>query len=498
MTTRISPVTLLVILVVILRIPSLFEPYWYGDEGIYLTLGEAIKQGLLLYRDIFDHKPPAIYLVAAAAGSIFWFKFFLLVWHAATVVIFYKLSSKLLGGRPRPTLAASTVFALLTTLPLLEGNIANSELFMIGPAIAALYIIFSWGHTTRNLSAAGLLFSLSILFKVPAVFDLAAVCFFWLVCSTRGSLLPAGRLMLAVKKSFILILAAALPILLSVLYWAQKGALSQYINTAWTLNFTYIAAWTAPQVSLVSTIAQAGLLTRTAVLALVLLVIFVARKRFDQVTLFACLWFTFALFATLLSSRPYPHYLIQVIGPLALLISLLVFGKEKYRFLTVPFLLLLTFSLVFYKFGYYPTVSYYKNFLMFAAGQRTKQEYFENFDKRMPMIYQLGEILTSRTARRERIFVWGTAPELYALARRLPPGKFVTAFHIQDFDGYAQTMEALRANSPKYIIVLKAESAPFPEFFSFLHKNYLYLETVDGAEIWKAVSPTLLRALRSR
>ena len=31
--------------VVFLRIPSLFEPYWYGDEGIYLTIGQAMRHG---------------------------------------------------------------------------------------------------------------------------------------------------------------------------------------------------------------------------------------------------------------------------------------------------------------------------------------------------------------------------------------------------------------------------------------------------------------------
>ena len=32
--------------VVFLRVPSLFEPYWYGDEGIYLTIGRAMRSGM--------------------------------------------------------------------------------------------------------------------------------------------------------------------------------------------------------------------------------------------------------------------------------------------------------------------------------------------------------------------------------------------------------------------------------------------------------------------
>ncbi len=59
---QLNPFLLIIILLMILlRIPSLFEPYWYGDEGIYLTLGQAIRKGLLLYRDIHDNKPPLLY-----------------------------------------------------------------------------------------------------------------------------------------------------------------------------------------------------------------------------------------------------------------------------------------------------------------------------------------------------------------------------------------------------------------------------------------------------
>src|SRR3989344_3742093 len=59
----------LVVFSVVLRITSWFEPYWYGDEGIYLVLGQALRRGLVFYRDIHDNKPPLLYLLAAVAGG---------------------------------------------------------------------------------------------------------------------------------------------------------------------------------------------------------------------------------------------------------------------------------------------------------------------------------------------------------------------------------------------------------------------------------------------
>ena len=149
---KITPLTLLVLLGIALRIPSLFEPYWYGDEAIYLTLGEGIRQGLLLYRDIFDHKPPLIYLLAAIAGSVFWFKFILLVWNTVAIILFWKLAKNFL---------AALLFVLVTSLPLLEGNIANAELFILGPTLGAYLLLSNQEKITpKRVFLAGILLSL--------------------------------------------------------------------------------------------------------------------------------------------------------------------------------------------------------------------------------------------------------------------------------------------------------------------------------------------------
>ena len=52
---------LIIIGLFLIRIPSLLEPLWYGDEAIYVTIGQEINRGGLLYVDIFDHKTPGIY-----------------------------------------------------------------------------------------------------------------------------------------------------------------------------------------------------------------------------------------------------------------------------------------------------------------------------------------------------------------------------------------------------------------------------------------------------
>lgn len=474
---------------VVFRIPTLFEPYWYGDEAIYLTLGEAARKGLLWYRDIFDHKPPMIYLLAALAGSVFWFRAILLVWHAVTIVLFWELAEILFQKNKKAVTVSTGIFTLLTTIPLLEATIANSEIFMLGPTIAAFILVLgtrkpaspAGGLTYGKIFAAGLLFSLATLFKVPAAFDMVALVAFWGVLA----LWKLAAVWETIKRSIVLAAGFLLPILLTVDYYWMKGALGEYLQTAWFFNFGYISGWGVPF--------EVNLLFRTQLLALLLLVIVVLKKRFDSLTLFASLWFLFTVYAMLLSGRPYPHYAIQVVPPLALLLGILGFWKERNRFLTVPFLLLFLLTLNFYKFGYYSVLPYYQNFLSWVSGQKTQEEYFRSFDQKVPRTYRLAEIITARTHPNDKIFIWGTAPEVYALSRRLPPGRFITAFHIHDNQAYQETLRALEEQKPKYIIVLQNEKGGFPGFFEFLQRNYIFIENVNGAEIWRGVDPKIIK-----
>ena len=131
----------------LLRLPSLFEPYWYGDEGIYQVLGRAMNQHLLLYRDIWDNKPPLLYFVYSLFGSDqFWVRLFSLIIGLLTIIAFYILSKKLFE-KEKIIWVSTALFALLSGLPLLEGNIANAENFMLLPIITAGILVLKSTET---------------------------------------------------------------------------------------------------------------------------------------------------------------------------------------------------------------------------------------------------------------------------------------------------------------------------------------------------------------
>ena len=138
------PFLVLMLLTVITRLPSLFEPYWYGDEGIYLVVGNALRQGLTLYSQIFDYKTPLIYYFAQwSGGSIVVWKIFGLVMALVSLFMFDQISKLLIGRR---TMMAKVlgwigdfVFVLLFNLPLLEGNVVNAEIFYVTFGLAGAF-----------------------------------------------------------------------------------------------------------------------------------------------------------------------------------------------------------------------------------------------------------------------------------------------------------------------------------------------------------------------
>lgn len=490
----ITPLGILILLVIIFRIPNLFEPYWYGDEAIYLVLGEGVRQGLTLYKDLFDHKPPLIYLLAALAGSLFWFKFILLVSHSITVYLFNKLAFKILslgtiasGKIIKSALIATIIFAATTTLPILEGHIANAELFLSLPIIGGLLFIFSQKRLNFiNLFIPGLIFSLAVLFKIPAVFEIAALVVYWVFQEIRNW----KKYPQIILNSSILAIGVFLPIAITgVWYWTQ-GALSQYLSAGLTINLNYVSSWSAPTVGENPN----NLILRAEVLLGILLGILLLSKYLDKSVLFLTIWFSFTLFAALLSARPYPHYLIQTMAPLSLLVSTLVFGIYKQRFWTVPFLFLFLLVGFVFKFYTYPTFSYYANFISFSLGMKSHNEYFNYFDPRTSQIYEISKKIVSSTKQGDNIFIWGTHPELYALSRRLPPTRFVTSFHIEDFTGKEETIINLQQSPPVYIIYDINERRNFTELRLFMESDYLYLETIGSLQLWKKVSPSLIKA----
>ena len=405
-------------LIFILRIPSFFEPYNYGDEMVYMTLGQGVRQGLTLYKDIHDNKPPFLYLTAAVAGNLFWFKIILAFWNLITIVVFYKLAKFLFTNNQKAQKLATILFGLLTTLPLLEGLTINSELFMIVFTILAFLILLKKDVKSGGIYLAGVLFGLGTLFKIPAAFDAPVIVFYWLITTGLGSWKNI------LKKTFILLAGFATPLFITFVWYFFKGALPEYVRATFMQNVGYLSSFRPGDIQKSFLVRNAPLLIRGLVVLFASFILFVFRKKLTNKFILFSLWTLFALFAITLSERPYPHYIIQAIAPISLLLATFFTEKSLEQSLAVIPLALAFFVPVFYKFWLCPTTSYYLHFINFAIRRETKAVYFNGFSPTTNRNYEIAQFLVTSSNTSDRVFMWGPdSATVYALSKRLPPLK---------------------------------------------------------------------------
>jgi len=485
---------LLSLLALILRIPSLIEPYWYGDEGIYLVLGQAIRKGLVLYKDIHDNKPPLLYLLAALAGNVFYFRLILMVWFGATVTVFYRLMQVLFPKNNKAWGLSTLTMIILTTLA--EGNVANAEIFMALPTTTAMLIAYQSVKSKPPKKgwkwlSVGVLLAAAFLLKVPAVFDLMALVV-WLAIFEKNKVLEIIK-SLKDKRIWLIVVGFLLPVAMSIGYYYQRGAGERYFRSALGQNIGYLASWNTGEHSASGFATESGLIKRAVVLLIGLSLFYpLARKyKLSSGAKLTVGWFMCAMFGALLSERPYPHYLIQPVIPLSILLSFFVFGSRK--LLKAVVLTVMAVAGIYYyqiRFWYYPILPYYKNFITYISGKENKEEYRAYFDRRVNQTYQLAEYLKTTTNKDERTFIWGDEPYIYALANRLPVGRYAVAYHVIDFNGYEETLEDFDKYQPRVVMVMEYEEREFPGLLDRINTDYVLVDKMDRAIVYRRINGT--------
>jgi len=466
--------------VFLLRIPSFFEPYFYGDEMIYMTLGQGVRQGLTLFKDLHDNKPPLLYLTAAIAGNLFWFKVILAFWSLITIFLFYKLTKIILDKNEKAQKISTIIFASLTTLPLLEGLTINSELFMIIFTITAFIILLREKMGKRGIYFAGLLMGIGALFKIPAAFDAPIIVFYWII--TKGF----KNWKDIFKDTFVLVLGFVTPIVLTFIWYFFKGAFLEYFKAAFMQNVGYLSSFRPEDVQKSFISRNAPLLIRGLVVFVSTSILFVFKHKLSKKFILLSLWILFTLFAITLSERPYPHYLIQAIAPISILLSIFFSEKSLEQSLVVLPLSLAFFVPVYYKFWFYPTTTYYERFVKFAAGVETKSQYFNGFSTNMNRDYKIAEFLSQSSHVTDRVFMWDPdSPAVYALSKRLPPIKYVADYHVNDYSTKEIEAENLAVNPPKFIIL--TNNHPYPELDFLIKSKYLLVNQIDNANVYSRI-----------
>ncbi len=466
----------------LLRLPSLFEPYWYGDEGIYQVVGMGINHGRLLYRDIWDNKPPLLYMLYAFFSSDqFTIRLVSLFFGLASVFIFYLLARKLYNSQPtekKTALWTTGIFAVFFGLPLLEGNIANAENFMLLPILLGGLLIFNQATTQdKKISfypssfilhpfIAGFLLGLAFLFKVVAVFDFAAFFLFLGFVTIERKI----NIQTLLPKLVPLCIAFALPALVTIAFFLTKGAFFDFINAALKQNVGYVGYGNT------LLFPQGLLFLKLLLLAIVTSIFFLKRNVLGHNRLFIFLWFSFAVFNAFFSQRPYTHYLLVLLPSFVYMLGLLFWNGNTKSYQKGIVLLFFVLSILILKnFTFYgKTFLYYQNFIAFLTNSKSVSDYQSFFDKNTPSDYAVAAFIKTHIKKGDQLFVWGDSAQIYTLTNTLPPGRYAVAYHITaSKNSVAETQMVLDRTKPKYLVVSSKSLIPF-RLYGYAERILLY------------------------
>ncbi|GAB4208820.1 MAG: hypothetical protein OHK0022_38910 [Roseiflexaceae bacterium] len=446
------------------------------DEGAYVLIAQRWQAGDVLYRDLFDHKPPLVYLAYSPALAL-----------PGDPVVAVRLVATLV------LLATGT--ALLALALLLYGRAAG---------LAALALLLAYGSSLRfqgltfNSEAvlalpatlAALLAVLALRAASPGLLGLAGVGVGLAICAKpvglallpplllTALLLPRCRL----RAALLGLAGALLPgLAFALLFWQQgalpaaRQALLEYnqLYAAESLGFGWDPAWLwriqAPMLALALP-AGAGILVA-------LRQIRTPHWRAAAQPLVA-LWGLALLAGALLSLRAYPHYYLAAVPLLCLWAGAGFAALRRLRLGRLAAPLLLAALLV-------PPLREVWPLRAQTPAQQIAALYGKDGELFFAPAADVAATIAARVPPEQPIFVWAAEPQIYYLARRRPTVRFVYDYPVDRLPGARDELLArLRSDPPPLIVtyhtVRPIGSQPFLDDY-----GYRLRATIGGFDLFE-------------
>jgi 4-amino-4-deoxy-L-arabinose transferase-like glycosyltransferase len=485
---------------VILRLPGLFDGLWYLDENIYLSIGYGLTKGQRLYQDVWDNKPPLIYLVYAlgslvSSSSIWIFRLINLLLSVGMVLGLHKITTRILEFSKVATLISSVVL----TFFLVHGwevYIFNGENLFAPLVLFGMLSLYSSKEIAinKNTILASILFALAAFTKIHPVIEIGVLILVWLIIHSQNlfqkSYLKTCIMMGGVIASPYIVLVAIYSLFgqLSILFYSLVGFSQSYLSYSHPVVLGFSQEWLS------------GNAFRTILVILVFgLSIFLYKiKQISSQSLIIFSWVFVTTYTAFLSERPYPHYVIPLFAPLSLLVG---YGIHQYSSKNLHLREKLVYSVVtmflinqvFYVFGQSQPLGIYQNlqdrlneFAQVATGSITPEEYQLRSNRdQQTKVKEISSLIYNHSQTGEMIYVVANTPEIYPIASRLSAGKQITDFQYDQ--SIETTYQEIMKKSPT-LFVLDQKSPVYKDFKVLVEKNFRLVEVSESRyEAWKPI-----------
>jgi hypothetical protein len=488
---------------------------------VFTDVAQVILRGGSPYRDVWDIKPPGIYLIYTVIVGLFGPRIVAaravdLLCQSITVALLYLLGRRLV--RRDAALFGALIYAAVY---LHSGywSMAQAEGFAALPTSAALLLAQHGRHRNQFAPyfAAGILCGWVALHKFTLVLP-CLLGLWWLDRTPRRVLLTA--------------LGAALPLLLALAYLHRIGAWDAYVEIQRWFVAPYArfaqdgeTAWTRARAG---TLDFAGDYWLACLLALAGAAA-VAWRPDARAGLPLLAWLALALAGVAVQGKYFGYHWIPAMPPLALLagaglsrlyqLPLSVSGRgsgggvNPHRRHTTPqrptplpcLIAILAASLI----ADWPS---YRDGCRITLGSLPRREYNARFGRPNGGDYSyLADLDAARYVRAatrpgEGVFIWGFEPLVYVLAERRPPTRFHFAVPLVSPgtpDSWRrELLRDLTARPPRLFLVLRNDAIPwasgraddseaqlrqFTELHRFLQRHYRFERRIEDFAVYRHI-----------
>ncbi|GAP12944.1 4-amino-4-deoxy-L-arabinose transferase [Longilinea arvoryzae] len=459
------------------------------DSGVFAYCGARMLAGDVLYRDCWDNKPPAVYLIDAgivALGgqnpwAIWWFQ---LLWTTASSAVVFAVIRRVWRNWLAAALGALLfIGTALTHFYYTGGNLTENYLLLpLGLTAGALYASLTSGRL-RWTAGMGLLTALAVLLK-PTYFGMGAAAILTVVVFHFAQ----RKWTPGLKHLGVFMLGLILPLALVALVFWRLGALSDLWFAVLQHNVGYVEAGLS-RATLLASLRQffviqplAGLfwtaLASLGIYGLVRALSKPAHSLSAPENLPA--WWLGGLVLALplqmasisISGKNFGHYYLEIMPALALLASAgpaVLLAPDGLKFprsahlhngLRIGLALALAALLAVWSKGLNA-----KELVNLPRLTSTAQ----NFDLWNYPFNDLERYIQEHSRPDESVLIWATHPDFNFVTGRRSPTRYIFPLHVltptpTGESGFPELLSELAADPPRLIIQQVVSSANLPAF----------------------------------
>jgi 4-amino-4-deoxy-L-arabinose transferase-like glycosyltransferase len=466
------------------------------DEGAYAVIAVRWMDGEILYRDLFDHKPPLVYLVYGLArfcssDPVRAIRTLATLYLLASGVVVLLTGWRLYG--PWSAVAGLALFLAYGSSWRFQGLTFNSEAIMTLPAMLGCLGVV-WGMQVRRplpFVLAGMGVGLTALAKPVGVLLLGPLCLALLLLDW-----PWRRRLTVARR---VLSAALLPTLVLLAYLTFHGALPAAYEALISYNRIYMREslhnlannpfwiWTIwkPMLALFGP-GGAG----------VVVTLLVRRWR-TPAHIVTAGWGAMLLLSALITVRDYPHYYLAAVPLFSLWAGALLFGLVdgewlrsrrllRWRWMAaLPALVLLVVLVL-------PPVREIWPLRTMSPREQIEALHSTEGTRHFWAATEVASYLASRGSPDEPVFLWISEPQIYYLANLRPATRFVYDYPVDRLPrARDEVLRTLRQQPPRSIVTYH-DVRPIGFYPFAAEEGYRLVATIGGFDVFERdpVSPS--------